>query len=427
MKKMAYNYLKFFLAFILVINTVFVCSPFAFADESTKRELTVVEEDVMMRSDFEKHYIMSDGSRIALSYPEAVNYEYNGEWLEVDNTLSLKRGRYENNNKEFSVSFSDDLRDEDVVSLVFDGYTMSWTLDIQQNNRKSLSLSEDAEVVVLNPESIFENTQDSGSEFATSTDRGEAITLEKLLNYSNNNSEIIYDNAFGSNFEVDLSYKLSHNKVKEDIIFNKETEFSALVVTIDANGLEPNLMDDNSVIFTNMKGEIIFNLEAPYMYDAVGAYLFDINVKLERTDEGWVIIYIPDSKWLLDDSRVYPLIFDPTVTSSKQQSNFVDTYVHSGDSPGDHNTELYLRVGLYNSQIHRSYLKINQMPIIPSNAIIFYSTLTLNLTSGTSTGGDFSIYRVMSSWNETGISYSNQPGSNLIVSGVPCDSRKDEV
>ena len=101
MKKMAYNYLKFFLAFILVINTVFVCSPFAFADESTKRELTVVEEDVMMRSDFEKHYIMSDGSRIALSYPEAVNYEYNGEWLEVDNTLSLKRGRYENNNKEF--------------------------------------------------------------------------------------------------------------------------------------------------------------------------------------------------------------------------------------------------------------------------------------------------------------------------------------
>jgi hypothetical protein len=52
-------------------------------------EPQIVEEDVSKRGKFEKHYLCSDGSYMAVVYPEQVNYYDGGEWKEVDNTLTL--------------------------------------------------------------------------------------------------------------------------------------------------------------------------------------------------------------------------------------------------------------------------------------------------------------------------------------------------
>ena len=46
-----------------------------------EKELTVIGEDKSRREANVKHYIMNDGSMMAVSYSQAVHYEENGEWL----------------------------------------------------------------------------------------------------------------------------------------------------------------------------------------------------------------------------------------------------------------------------------------------------------------------------------------------------------
>ena len=41
-------------------------------------------EDVSMRDEFSKHYVLESGERYAVIFPEAVHYDDGGEWKEVD-------------------------------------------------------------------------------------------------------------------------------------------------------------------------------------------------------------------------------------------------------------------------------------------------------------------------------------------------------
>lgn len=50
-------------------------------------EATVVEEIVDSRSEYSKEYLLSNGLNMIIVYPEAVHYEENNEWKEIDNTL----------------------------------------------------------------------------------------------------------------------------------------------------------------------------------------------------------------------------------------------------------------------------------------------------------------------------------------------------
>lgn len=51
-------------------------------------EVTVCCEYVAKRGEFEKHYLLSDGSFVAVSYPEAIHYRNaDGEWEDIDNSL----------------------------------------------------------------------------------------------------------------------------------------------------------------------------------------------------------------------------------------------------------------------------------------------------------------------------------------------------
>ena len=73
-----------------------------------RAELQIIQEDVSKRDKFEKHYLCSDGSYVAIVYPEQVNYYDSGEWKEVDNTLKLSSSadKYVSSNADVSAQFS---------------------------------------------------------------------------------------------------------------------------------------------------------------------------------------------------------------------------------------------------------------------------------------------------------------------------------
>ena len=84
MKKV--NQRKRALSFLLVLTLLFgTMTLFSFASEE---EVTVLYEEESKRTEHEKHYFCSDGSYIAVSYPQAVHYlDDDGVYRDIDNSL----------------------------------------------------------------------------------------------------------------------------------------------------------------------------------------------------------------------------------------------------------------------------------------------------------------------------------------------------
>ena len=47
-------------------------------------EPIIVSEDITKRGEHEKHFLCDDGSYIAVSYPQAVHEQVDGEWVDIE-------------------------------------------------------------------------------------------------------------------------------------------------------------------------------------------------------------------------------------------------------------------------------------------------------------------------------------------------------
>ncbi len=60
----------------------------AFSGNHEKAIASILEEDITKRESNVKHFRLSDGSYVAVIYNESVHYEKDGEWKDIDNTLT---------------------------------------------------------------------------------------------------------------------------------------------------------------------------------------------------------------------------------------------------------------------------------------------------------------------------------------------------
>ena len=97
-------------------------------------EAQIIGEDAERRDRFQREYLMSDGTRLLVVYPEAVHYETEeGEWEEIDNTL--KNGTADgtavltNTAGVWDVSLPQQMTDDTQISVAKDGYALAFSLE----------------------------------------------------------------------------------------------------------------------------------------------------------------------------------------------------------------------------------------------------------------------------------------------------------
>ena len=97
-------------------------------------EVCIVEEDLSKRGEYEKHFLCSDGTYIAVTYAEPVHYlDADGTWADTDVALSLNTAssRYEAQSGGFAVSFasaySASAQQPAAVSMTDGAFPVSWT------------------------------------------------------------------------------------------------------------------------------------------------------------------------------------------------------------------------------------------------------------------------------------------------------------
>ena len=231
-------------------------------------------------------------------------------------------------------------------------------------------------------------------------------------------SQITYEDVLPN---IDFTYAVRPEKVKEEIIINAPTGLTSYHTKIEAPGLTPSLLEDRSVTFQNSQGEEIFGIPTPFMYDREGEQSYDIVVQLEILDDDTCnVIYIPNYDWLQAPERVYPVTLDPTyaATPTMHGSGVTqDAYVDAGYPNSNYYNSIYLKVG----GNYRSYLRFPTLPSLSSDYII--QGARIDLAAVSESASNINVYQVTGSWSSDGIKWNNQPSTgSLIQSNIPCVS-----
>lgn len=370
----------------------------AFAVENTSilknsAEPTILYEDETKRGEFEKHYICSDGSYVAATYPEQVCYlDEDGIWQEIDNSLKKVKGRFENKASDMKVSFAETTTDTEVVKLSNDNSDLSWNIAFPKAENSTYSFRKSVNNVINNSKIVCETSS--------------SLLEENDVMMANNiESHVTYENIYSDT--VDVQYTVLPGRVKENIILNEKTYLPSYTMNVSCEGLTAIINEENGVEFYDANGELQYEIQTPYMFDDIYELSYDIEIALEETEYGYTVTFYPDQEWLNSDERVYPITIDPTVKTGTAKANFSDTYIYQGDSASSSRCfEERLRVGIYNDKKYRVFWKTSKLPTIGNNANITSAYIVFKLPDATTTSRNFSIYQVKSSWTSESITWS---------------------
>ena len=385
------------------------------AEEQTATdEPEPLNEMVEWRTENTKYFRNSDGSYTAAQYAYPIHYEENGEWKEIDNTLTQKS--VSGTDKEFvaentntPASFPEELNQDNnsEISVTAENYTIRFSPKKNQKGFKSsdgkLKDREDLDSVKI-VETAKEKQEVStfkASKKAEKTDVKENKKIEKFK-VENKSGAIVYEEVFNN---VDLEYELNNSKLKESIVLNEKQVKYVFEFNMNLGGLFPVVCEDGSInLCSDKEGKNpVAKIEAPYMFDSNGEYSDAVTMSIKENGENYILTVTADENWLNDKARVYPVVIDPTINLNINRKNVIDNYIDDSEASESHPYAYHIYAGHSSLGKTRTYVKFN-LPDLPddnciiTNAFIVYYQ---NSVDKGSTDGYLTIHKVTENWNNT--------------------------
>ena len=93
-------------------------------------EVHIVGELTDKRTEYSKEYVLSNGLHMASVYSQAIHYQENGQWKDIDNTLRTvgagSEAAYANTSGIWDVSLPQELSQEKGITVTKDGYSLTF-------------------------------------------------------------------------------------------------------------------------------------------------------------------------------------------------------------------------------------------------------------------------------------------------------------
>ena len=343
-----------------------------------------VTEVTDLRTENVKHFDNGDGTYEAVSYGTAVHRkDANGEWQDIDNTLTLREDRGEERyvSSDARISFAPAATGDGAIwSLSENGYSVS------------LSLS-DANL-----------RAGAGADVRNHATRAEQIAAAKKADDReavlrvDNSTSIVYRNVLAN---IDLEYVLSGNDVKETILVQNVSENYDYSFRLSLSGLIPKETEYGAILLCDVEnGEAVYVIPAPSMTDAKYEYSDAVSYRLTDLGKGeYEIVVSASAEWINDPERAFPVEIDPTVESSLNHTK--DTYVNSAANYINQNNgdKQFAWISDEKTTLIRSF----SMPEIPSGATIIDGRLKFAyyFADGATTGSmTITAHRATRDWVE---------------------------
>ena len=291
------------LAVFLVILFVFQTLPLETAAKTlnaiNSTEKTEVQEETTLlyeitdkREENVKVYKTNFGGYSAYISSVPLHYLDNGEWKDIDNSLSQNDdGTFSNAANGFEVNLPVALADNSGVSISKDNYSVSFALNDTKDNQN---------VKVENNKKSTENSINTADNIASETDTSSSVEYKDVMK------------------NTDVKYVVSGNSVKENIIIDKKSSVKdCYTFTVNVNGLIAVLNEDKSISLFDENDETCFFIPAPVMFDSHNVISSNIEVDLTSNIDGtYTLTYTPDAEWLGSRDRKYPVTIDPDIFAS---------------------------------------------------------------------------------------------------------------
>ena len=399
-----------------------------FDDIDVKAEPYVVREDTTGRQEYEKRYILSDGSYMTAVYGEPIHYLNDGEWIDIDNSLEEDKNGYRtsapgkfsaefdstDSNRIFSVE-----KDGHIIEMFFAAYnevdassekSFSKNIEVEEKNDEVESFDV-KDVYSLIEEATRENKDLTSEDISAVVDEQNEINVrqrESVTDLENLSSKIRYSDAFGN---ADLEYTVSPSAVKENIVINEKEDEYVYSFVFDTD-LTPVLNDDNSIEFVDGENAAVFSMPAPYMFDADG----DISLDVEYTLEGDTLTVTASSEWINAPERAFPVTVDPTIVgeriASLEINKIFDKYPnnHYSGNAG------YTSVGFDHGYEYRTLLRFSSLPDFAENSVIESAILRLRVYDYDITDPDVArldtyAFENTETWNTATVSWNTKPAT----------------
>lgn len=365
--------------------------PVNIADTSEyEEEAYIVGEDEALRKENEKHFRLSDGTYIAVAYAEPVHYMDDGEWKDIDNTLTLTEEGYVNAANDFTVTFGTESSSSELYTLTDGEYTVKMYLKDQSSDgtatyalRPSMDRKVSLKEVTLETVDSFDvmSSTDSVEQFKEKNPNASEEQIREIVKEQNEenkrqrefmmkpknvNSSLEFTDIIGN---VDIEYVVTSTSVKENIILESADDGNVFEFVLDTE-LDAVLNDDGTIDLKDGDG-IIFSMPAPYMYDANGIESTEVEYSLATVDGKTVLTVTADDEWINDSERVFPVTIDPTVSSGKtdgEEWRIITQYISDSDLVTAHQGDAEWKFG-YDPDLGKiySYLYVQHIPELPFN------------------------------------------------------------
>ena len=414
--------LKKIISTILVALLVMQILPLSvFAEELNEEDLTVpnysteigesfiVGEDISLRDEMTKHFRCSDGRYIAASYSYPVHYEKDGQWEELDFTLTDTVDENGNtvyttkDGQNYAISVPDDILDG-ALSYSYNGYEISLTYQGRANQGQ-------------------ENKTKKAKVKKKDNQKKKNLSAEKNDVAEYNNNYMILDNAGAvvsyEDVEIDTNfdYEISALGIKENIVVETQQNNYKYSYIMECGELVPSVESDNTIILTDTEtNSVVYIIEAPVMYDNAGAESTDIKIKLKEKQDKYELIIEADKKWINAKEREFPVTIDPTVRLDIDKSHINDTYVDAKSPTTPFPNSGYLYVGRNSLGLTRTYIKF-ELPALPKYSMIVSAAFSMFLYESdiAVSGAVMNLYDLanQATWSSSSITWNNQPVSNV--------------
>lgn len=396
-----------------------------FIEETTSK---IVREVTELREESVKHFLCEDGSYIAATYSAPVHYKENGEWKEIDNSLSLDSSTLSESGKPtyttkaggLSVSIPQSFSEGQKITAQNKGYEIGFGINANQNDvslKTSVSVVE-LEALSSNTEVIMSDTVKSINN-VTPASVLDSVDIEaynaELMTVDNQSSAVTYKEIMP---DTDFEYIVTSNSIKENIVVYEPQDEYTYSFDMDFDGLTPIVNPDNSISLVEPSNpdETIFFIEAPYMYDSNNEESIDIEMLLVANGDKYVMTLVANAEWINNPERTFPIVIDPTIQSLNSSIN--DVFVINGLYANSARIKDRLRIGRNLTNLTRTYIKIAVPDNVPEGSIVNSATLTLKKDNYYQAllADDISVKVYdccnVNSWDMNTISWNNQPFNN---------------
>ena len=352
------------------------------------------------RDEYSKQFRLDDGTTMAVSYKEPIHYKNAaGEWVDYDNSLKNETvnsaspdevtEEYTNKKSDFKVNYSKKSKENSMVKIKGDNQKISWGYK-DTNKVKS--------TIVNNDEKLTGN--------------------DKFTTLKNLTSEITYENIYD---DVDVQYFTTTTGVKENIILKNKNARSDFYIQYKFNNLTAKSVDDKTVELLNSKGDAVYKIEAPFMFDNDGNKSTDLTLSITEQKKNKLTLKVSADKKFLSDCS-YPVTIDPQFTTSQNWQKSQCTYVDSSKPStcfGYGSSDGYIGsvyVGSFSSGIYRTYFKMNSLPTLNKGDMVVQAHMNLHLENNDfNRNMNIGAYSPNGSWTQDTLTWKNQPSYNSNV------------